>query len=61
MKRLTIPLLIGLLASLVGLVGCGGSILRDDYMGKSLLESDNLNQTVERDERGNPILDPILD
>ncbi len=39
------------------LAGCGGSMLRDDYMGMSVLQPDKLPRAVERDAHGNPILD----
>ncbi len=58
MRRLTvILLLLSLVAGLGGLAGCGGSMLRDDYMGKSVLQPDQLSQPVDRDERGEPILE----
>jgi hypothetical protein len=39
------------------LLGCAALIptIRDDYMGKSLLQPHKVPQRVEFDERGNPI------
>lgn len=59
MKRSLLPIAVLLLsAALLG--ACGGgfsSLLRDDYMGKSLLQPDNQYAPVKRDEKGNPVLD----
>ena len=57
MKEMALPLLFGILLIFGGLAGCSESILRDDYMGKSLLQPDNVPGAVRRDEKGNPILD----
>ena len=58
MKHLMITLLLfGLVTGLGGLAACGGPILRDDYMGKSVLQPETLAQPVERDQQGNPILE----
>lgn len=40
-----------------GLAGCAESLLRDDYMGKSILQPEAVVQPVRRDERGDPILE----
>ena len=57
LKGLALPLLFGFLLTFGGLAGCSESILRDDYMGKSLLQPVDVSGAVERDDEGNPILD----
>ncbi len=43
--------------SLLG--GCGEVFrVRDDYMGKAVLQPDQVAQPVPRDERGEAILEP---
>lgn len=53
------PLLI-LLASLASLAlgACDRRWLRDDYMGRDLLEPELTPQPAPRDDRGNPVLPP---
>ncbi len=55
MKTATRCLILCLLA--IGLSACDSSpLLRDDYMGQSLIEPDLLAQRVPRDRDGNPML-----
>lgn len=59
MLRLMIPLTIGcaLLAA-----GCSSKpILRDNYVGKSWLQPDNISGPHPRDENGEPILEELPD
>ena len=46
-----------LLCSAAVLLGCAALVptIRDDYMGKSLLQPDKVPQAVEYDDKGNPI------
>jgi hypothetical protein len=54
MMRITI-----FLALVLALAGCGeGSLLRDDYFGRSWLEPSRSPTAVKRDGNGNPILPP---
>ncbi len=42
---------------LAGLSACGGDpLLRDDYLGKRLLEPERMPGEVVRDKYGNPVL-----
>lgn len=52
-------LLVFLCLQLFALSGCGGLFrVRDDYMGKALLQPDQIAQPVARDEHGEAILAP---
>ncbi|MBT3332387.1 MAG: hypothetical protein HOK21_20815 [Rhodospirillaceae bacterium] len=59
MKLRIIKHIIPILALLaVSLTACDSSpLLRDNFMGKRLVEPDRLPQRVPRDARGNPRLD----
>lgn len=51
--------LISVLLCLALLGGCGELFrLRDDYMGKTVLQPDQVAQPVPRDERGDAVLKP---
>ncbi len=55
MKALSRLCLLPLLA--VGVAACdSGPLLRDNYLGQSILEPDLRPRRVQRDEQGNPIL-----
>ncbi|MDP6689374.1 MAG: hypothetical protein QF384_07760 [Alphaproteobacteria bacterium] len=57
MKFIPFPLLLSIL--LAGLSACGDApLLRDDYMGKQLIEPELMPRQVVRDEYGNPVLQP---
>jgi len=49
--------LVTLITALVGLTACGTEIkLRDDYMGKRFIQPSQVPGTVERNERGDPLV-----
>lgn len=50
--------LVAVLLCLPLLGGCGELFrVRDDYMGKAILQPNQVAQPVPRDERGEPVLD----
>ena len=49
--------LVTLMMALVGLTACGAEMkLRDDYMGKRFVQPSQVSRTVDRDERGEPLV-----